>query len=285
MPRKSYAKPTKRTYKKKYSNKVKTSTKKTLNPYLKRAIKAEISKNIENKLTLSATGTGSILTVDVVADGFGGFTPNYTYAVYNPFTDGNILNMMQGTANNQRIGNQIKIKRWVLKGTVYLDPNATDFGTTSAFGQAQGYIDVYFGRRLDMSQPVAVTLDELYQDGSASVTPEGLLVERLYAINRDKYKIYWHRRFKVGESGTIGNNDYKLNREFGFDICKYVCKNKIIKYDDAVTQPSDALVQSLSFFATITQPNLDVVPVTTEASTSYSPVRMQVNSYIEYEDA
>lgn len=285
MPRKSYARPAKKVYgKKKYSNKVKTSTKKTLNPVLKRAIKAEISKNIENKMTISATGSGSILTISATTT----TPPVYSYAVYSPFTDGNILNMTQGVANNQRIGNVIKIKRWVVKGTVYFDPNAiTTVFPNQAFGQSQGYVDLYFGRRLDMSQTVADTLDNFYQDGATAVTPQGLIVERLFSVNKDQYKIYWHRRFKIGDTGTAtySNNDYKLNQEFGFDVCKYVCKNKIVKYDDNNPVPSDALIQSLSLWGTFTQPNKDISALSDENYTAYSPVRLQVTSYIEYEDA
>lgn len=283
-----------RTRTNKYSKKSnKRSTKK--NTYkvpkaIKTYVKKETAKNIENKLSSTVGNTQSVLTVQYASG-----VPTFNYYLFSPSQSG-LFSMQQGVGQDQRIGNIIKLKRWVVKGSVYFDPNfSAGIQGTSAFSQGQGYVDVYFGRPTNMSNTIQPQLPGLYQDGAQTITPECNLVERLYSINRDQYKVYWHKRFKIGTSGnTLGlgtgstlNNDYKLNHEFGFDVCKLCTKNKILKYDDNTTDPSDALVDSLYLWATFTMPGVDYnyQNVGQSNQTVYSPPKIACQTYIEYEDA
>lgn len=278
-------------YKKKTYTKAKKSYKKYAKPSTKAVrtmVKKEIARNIENKITTTQQWSESLLTLQTDAS-----TPipvlSYTYSVINPYNDG-LFSINQGTSQSQRVGNRIKLKRWVIKGSIYFDPNAT-IGANDLYTQSQGYVDVYIGRKTDITGIVLSTLDDFYQNGNQSRTPDAALVERTMPINKDDYKIYKHFRCKIGNAsssaGTINNNDYKINREFGFDICKFVLKNHIIKYDDNNTTPQDALLSSICMWATYTQPNANVVPTnaTPVSSTFYSPVKWDLSSYAEYEDA
>lgn len=285
-----------RTRTNKYSKKSnKRSTKK--NTYkvpkaIKTYVKKETAKNIENKVTGTVGGSQSVLTVVNTQEGQN-ITSQLGYYLFNPSTSG-LFSMQQGTAQNQRVGNTIKVKRWVIKGSVYYDAFFPPAGN-ECFAQNQGYVDVYFGRPKNMNNTIQPQLVGLYQDGAQTITPQCELIERLYSINKDQYKIYWHKRFKIGSAGyndgtvnsNMVNNDYKLNKEFGFDVCKLCFKNKVLRYDDNTTDPSDALVDSLYLWATFTMPNQDAqnIDPATDAGTFYSPVKIACQSYAEYEDA
>lgn len=280
----------KRGYKKNYKSKtIRKATEKTI----KTMVKKEIARNIENKISPVVQISSSILTVPVDASGNG----TLQYLVNAPVQNG-LLNIIQGTSQSQRLGNQIKLKRWVIKGTVYFDLNNGTIeipAVSNPFKQNQGYVNLYFGRKLNMDNQIDTELTDLFQNGSDAVSPQGLIIDRLYTINRDVYKIYWHKEYKIGISalsgqpplsGSLNNNDYKLNEEFGFDVCKLCTKNKVIKYDDDAAQPNDALLNSLTLFATYTNPNADMnLTLLTENDTYYSPVRLEALSYVEYEDA
>lgn len=280
----------KKGYKKNY--KPKTTGKATVKT-IKSIVKNEIARNVENKITPVNQISGSILTIEADASGNG----SLQYLVNSPVQTG-FLNIIQGTSQSQRIGNQIKLKRWVVKGTVYFDLANGQLGdpiVSVPFKQNQGYVNLYFGRLLNMDNQINTGLTDLFQNGNDALSPSGLIVDRLYTINKDVYKIYWHKQYKIGISsptnpgptaGVLNNNDYMLNEEFGFDICKLCTKNKVIKYDDDNAQPNDALLNSLTLFATYTNPNADInLSSLTPSTTFYSPVRLEALTYAEYEDA
>jgi len=79
------------------------------------------------------------------------------------------------------------------------------------------------------------------------------------------------------------NNDFSLTRTFGFDVCKMICKNKHIKYQDAVTFPQDNVVDNLTVWA-VFYPAFGSVDLTAadETPSFYS---LNIQTYAEYEDA
>lgn len=264
----------------------KVAKSKGLSKTVKSYVKKELAKNIENKMSVNIPFSSSILTLQT--NNSSAVTINY--GVFNPY-DNQQFAITQGVSNNNRIGNKIKLKKWMVRGTIYADPN--EIKGSAAFPMGAGYIDYYLGRKVDLTTSFTIDLEDFYQNGPASVSPEGFIQERTYSINKDVYKIYHHKRVKIGPAGVgwpnsqiLPNNDYKLNHEFKFDICKYVCKNHTIKYNDEDSDPQDALLQALCVFATFTMPCYDVNQVGLQADeTYYSPVRWELNSFIEYEDA
>lgn len=288
-----YGKP--KTYRRKYTKKPVKKTYKKRTGMSKKGITSLVKKvvamNIENKISNNVQSSASIISIPVASG-----TANVNYYVSNPYTDG-LFTLQQGTGQSQRIGNTIKLKRWVIKGSLYYDPAFNTSENLAVFPQQQMYVDLYFGRRLNMTDTVTDSLTDLYQNGATDISPAGMIEERTYSINKDEYKIYWHRRYKIGANPVaqvtggnpgIGNNDYSLNKEFGFDVCKLVCKNKKLKFDSDtdVATANDALVSSLTLWAVGTMPNNNLGTISlTEDFTFYSPARIQTTSYIEYEDA
>lgn len=132
----------------------------------------------------------------------------------------------------------------------------------------------------------------------------GKLEETLYNVNHDLYKIYYRRRFKVGAGSgfsgsgstltydpsptTAGANGFGLTKSFGFDVTKYVCKNRVITYDEIVTQPQDADVENLCLWAVFHPSAGDLAAINPQNGTStINKTFYQINamSYAEYEDA
>ena len=263
-------------------------------PSMVQRVQRLISKNIENKFTLTKTYTAPV--GNVINSG----TPNiyyYNFFTWAPGAQANatteqLFNIVEGTAQNQRVGNSIKLKRWIIKGMVA--PNI--FGQLAPY-TALGYVDVYFGRLRSKGSPVDQFLTAFYQNGSTSITPSMTHTDTLNPINKDLYKIYYHKRFKTGSAGVFQqtllpepsepvNNDYKLTHTFGFDVCKFICKDRKITFLDAAATPQDIDLATLTLFATftpftgqaynnITQPN-DSLP---------TYMNMSCTSYAEFEDA
>jgi len=284
-------------------------------------VNSVIARNVENKHTATFTYKAPVGTIVHTLT-----NPNtnpFTYTkvmssfVWAPGTAG-IWNLVQGTSVQDRIGNKIKIKRWVIKGLI--QPNdaldMTPPGTivapalsTTGFSQNSqvGYVDLYFGRLVANNTTIPVQLTNFYQSGSTDLTPTGSTQEQLYRVNNDLYKVYYHKRFKMGTgqsffgtgqslaympSGTgAQSNDFNMTRSFGFDITKYVLKNKSLKYDELVSTPQDINIENLCLwsvwhpatgdFATIT-PNSNVLGNNTINKSFYN---INAMSYGEYEDA
>ena len=268
-----------------------------------------IARNVENKFTITANSVSAVgrLTVD------GGplptpITTQFGWYAYSPQTLDGIFDISQGSAETQRIGNKIKLKRWVIKGSIQPTQQfVSGFGASTAANSMQGYVDVYFGRYVQNVAPINTNLTSLYQVGAQDTTPTGAQGDKLARINKNLYKIYWHRRFKVGMGTNViynvttppaytafngvsmpSGNGFTPTATFGFDVCKFICKNKIINYDELDASPQDAMLRNLTLFATF-------IPVSQDLTYNGSPSGTQLiqdtfyeiltSTYAEYEDA
>jgi len=255
--------------------------------YMIKLVNRMINKNVENKVTGVVTASNSVLSI-VCEEGV---ASSYNYFLFNPVNSG-LLNLTQGVNVDQRVGNRITLKRFVIKGTIYWDPAYTVAQDANSPGwlQSQGYVDLYIGRPRDLNTVLDNDLPLFYQNGSTTITPTAQIEERTYSVNKDDYNVLYHKRFKIGantvagDNVNYGNNDYSLNKEFGIDLCRKHYKNKIIRYNDANVNPNEAYISSTYIWATFTCPNTNP-QIGTVNGTAYSPVRMIVTAYAEYEDA
>lgn len=259
-----------------------------------------IARNVENKYTDTKQTTLPVLTV--VGDVASPYNNTFNYLNWSPgsITVG-IFDISQGVAINERVGNDIKIKKWILKGMVQPDPSfvgvaPTDRPTTGLKNTQTGYIDIYFGKLLNNLSPPPAQLTNFYQNGAVDISPTSRNQELLYRINKDLYKIYYHKRFKMGTGNggtTVSNlqfpqsNDFQMTRSFGFDITKYILKNKLLKYDEIVPFPQNPDIQNLTIWAVwhpvvgeVIQNNL---PISGDTVKSFYQINLV--SYAEYEDA
>lgn len=201
---------------------------------IKKYVKAEIAKNVENKKSVSFNQNTSIMKWPT-----GQNAPEWCLVRFSSIFD---ISQNAGP-QNQRAGNEIKIKKWILRGTLHpnQDVNPTDSTAQYLRYSFQGYATVYLLRLTDYAT-VQTTLQKLYQDGNGYNDPVGSYVDHMLPTNEDSYKIYWKRRFKLGPSASyegtggtnrmLNNNEFKLTADFTIDLCKYLGRDKIIKFED-----------------------------------------------------
>jgi len=248
-----------------------------------------IARNVENKFTDTLKYNDGVARTDG--------SSAYTFFTWTPGKDATgsrLFNIANGTYEQRRIGNTITLKRWIIKGLIQPVKSATTIMENSYIG----FVDVYFGKLMKNTEPVGNTLDKLYQNGQIANTPTCLSTDMLNPVNKDKYKVYYHKRFKMGaasDSKTYdtdtpmnvhsANNDFKLAQTFGFDVCKYILKNKHIKYDDITGTtpffaPNNPDIVNLTIWATWTPQSGQAT-----GASSRSLYSIDCLTYAEYEDA
>lgn len=248
-----------------------------------------ISRNVENKFT------DTIKYNDAVSRSVSGV---YTFFAWTPGADATgskLFNLDIGARQNSRIGNTIKLKRWIIKGLI--QPVIST--VTTMPNSFVGYVDIYFGKLLRNTSPPLNTLVDLYQNGSDASAPTCSSTDMLNPLNKDKYKVYYHKRFKMGaasDSSTYtstdnptypANNDFKLSQTFGFDVCKYILKNKSLKFDDfssttTLLAPDNPDIRNLTLWATFTPQSGQAISAIGTVKTLYN---LDCLTYAEYEDA
>jgi len=255
-----------------------------------------IARNNENKFTATIAYNDAVARSTRAAS-----TDSFTFFAWSPGKDATgskLFNLSSSTSEGGRIGNTIKLKRWIIKGMI----QPVNSATTNLTNSNVGYVDIYFGKLLSNTTQVSNTLAKLYQNGASAATPSCISIDMLSPLNKDQYKVYYHRRFKMGAasdpdtySGTAAtaqqhpaNNDFKLSQTFGFDVCKYILKNKSLKFDDVVTTtyfpPNNADIVNLTLWATFT-PQTGSAEGTGVSGTFKTLYNLDCLTYAEYEDA
>lgn len=247
-------------------------------------VNAIIASNVENKITATQTKTQNLCKYEITGCNW------FLWQNFDTTALGGsgLFEISRGANVNQRIGNVIKLKRWVIKGII--TPSALGYAFSENFflqQSFQGYITVYFGKKKDGTQ-VSAQLYNLLQNGNTAETPEGKFTQMFNADNKDVYKIYYKRRFKMspaymGNSSTnvSPNNDFSLTKTFGFDVCKYICKNHKLVYNDDNNVPQSNTLNDLALWMTWT-PAVGNMELAVNKSSFYNIV---AQSYAEYEDA
>ena len=273
LKRKAIVAKPKRVYAKKNTNN---------NTGLVKLIKRLISGEVENKIS-------SVYNYEApIADTAGSYT-NWNFFLVNNFMNLAPFQISQSTAQNGRVGNQIKLKKWLIKGVIA--PYNSSFQVTEALSlerSFQGYVTIFFGRRTD-SNEITADLGALFQAGNTSRPPMGRREDLMTPVNKDVYKIYYKRRFKVGASSgqnastnVMPNNDFDLCKTFGFDVCKHIMKNAKIHYNDTSVYANHQILRDLAFWAIFT-PAIGELGHSILNPTSYYRIALQ--TYFEYEDA
>jgi len=268
----------------------KNNSQKTPRQSFAKRVNALISAKIENKISASQQDDRPI-----------SYWPSGTNPLWfdHNFTTLNFFNLAQGVGQGDRIGNTIKLKRWVIKGLLQpsftrppVDPyQANVFDPVTFQGTATVYL-VKFRNGL----PIPAGIPKLFQDGNTAIDPLGYATDKLQPINKDIYKVYWSKRFKMGCSNTavnssgtaqnmplFANNDYKLTASFGLDVCKYVGRNAKITYEDGSSVAClPSTLENLSLVC-VWSPVSGIMAM--DADHPYNWTYCAMTSYFEYEDA
>lgn len=238
---------------------------------IKKYVQREIARNVENK-----TANTVVLDRPLYS------TPSANYATGNTWqVSPNAVTMpiSQGTGQGGRIGNVVKTKKLTFKGTLVA------VGTTGTNPNPRP-VQVRLVILYEKENPNAVpnVSSSLYQIGGTESGPRNDLVDMWAPINEDKYTVLTSKTFKIGFSqydpaispanGFWGNNDFKLNQNFSFDLTKHYLK--MVKYNDNNSNPT---TRGLFCTAVLAWADGSAIPANT------IPVGMQYVLDYTYEDA
>lgn len=241
--RNMYAKKTnvRRKYIKRAKTTKKAPTKKSISLPIKRYVKATIARQAEEKIVQYENTQTPVVEIS---------SSTASYYVENLSTP---FQISQGTSQAERIGNEIVLKSFVLRG--YFLPVLA--GSAPSFDGC--LLKLYIGYRKDYSV-ITPSLTNLYQSGASSAAPQGTIYDMITPVNNDTYKIIYQRTFKLSPSNAattpivaLPNNDFSLVRTFAVDLCKHGLKNRKIKYNDVATPPFDALINNLYMWCVATR--------------------------------
>lgn len=221
MAKRSYKKVTKKTYKRK------SAKRGVRKPAIKRIVRAEIARNVETKSTQQYNTGRIVYPVNHV---------NFPDNVWE-LGIGSGMTIVQGTGQGGRIGNSIKTKRLMYRGTFTPLPYSATTNLLPCPAQVKMYI---FYDRTDPTAIPSVATNFL-QNGGSSRAFSNDLCDLLYPVNTDRYRVLTTRIFKLGYSAYQGdgidtyaqafcNNDFKLNCNFSIDLTKYYPQR--VKFDD-----------------------------------------------------
>ena len=202
---------------------------------LKKMVKMEVSRNIENKTYSTYFSNQQIYPSN---------SPNFQSSI-NPVSPyAGYMNIVQGTSQGTRIGNAIKIKSLNFK--YIISPNPYD-AVTNQQPQATNVIVWVF---YDKSNPVNIPTigSDFLQLGGSATALQNSLIDCTAPINTDRYRVLYKRIHKVGynefsggsgtnpAAGYYSNNDYKMNVSGSINLMPYIIKN--VKYNDAAATPT-----------------------------------------------
>lgn len=266
---------TKRTFAKKRTFKRKVARKGVKRPTIKKMIRREIARNVENK-TIQSFNYGKVLYSSANAN----FPDNVI-----ELGPGANMSISQGASQQARIGNRIKTKKLTFKGT--LVPTQYNATTNANPRPAQVKMVIFYDRTDPTALPAVST--NFFQDGSTTKGFQNDLVDMFAPYNTDRYRILTTRSFKLGAAlyeGTatsatlhpdnqyFANNDFKYNGNFNIDLTKYY--PQIVKFDDNNTTPTTRGLFCLFYICYADG---------TTVNAAYEPVGVQyVQNYV-YEDA
>lgn len=229
--RKSFRKGTKRTYKRK------SYAKKT--PALKKIIRREIARNVENK-TIQMFDFGRVLR----QDNDGNFDSTNVFPL-GPDPGSILIN--QGTGQGGRIGNRIRTKKLTLKG-VFTPMPYDQFYNASPQPQ-QVKIVIFYDKTDANAMPAPATAADFFQNGNSARGFNGDITDMVMPVNADRYRVLLTKRFKLGWSqqptgssgsnpnmGQYSNNDYKMSCEFSLDLTKHYPKD--VRFPDNSSLPT-----------------------------------------------
>ena len=126
-----------------------------------------------------------------------------------PFATGFII--PQGTGQGQRVGNQIRTQKCVVRGIIH--PNAYDAVTNPQPIPIEIRMILFKDKFFRSGQPSAVALD-LFQNGSTVLPPQNDLADMILDLNRDRYQIYHDQILKVGNADYSGSGTLLIFQSF-----------------------------------------------------------------------
>lgn len=215
--KRSYRKSPRRTYRKKSS--------------LVKTIKKVIHQQAENKVN-STYAANQVLS--------------YAGSITNPFWINLTPTPTQGTSVQQRIGNQIRVMRGVVKGFVNVRPYDATYNTQIA----PVMIKMWLCRRQTYNSqiggiPGTNDFANFFQSGATSLGFQSNMLDMTLRNNRDYWNVFASKTVTLQNSyysgataptTTILGSAYKVSAPFSFSFAKHL---GFCKYNDNNTYPTN----------------------------------------------
>lgn len=198
-----------------------------------------IARNVENKRLTTE------FTKNMYHSGAGtNFTNNNIIALCPNAGAGYLYQMVQGVQQQQRVGNQVRLKKLIFRGIMAPNPYSATTNPTPNPIMIQMFI-VSMKRNVPSSSIAEVNnvfQNTFFANGSSSLGALGTLYDCVTPINTDQVTLHYKKTFKLGYenySGVTGgadtgqtkaSNDYKLNQRFSINVAKYM--TKVWKFND-----------------------------------------------------
>jgi len=231
--KRNYKKSVKKSYKKKtYKKSVPVSVKKYVNNI--------IARNVETKTAIPASANNVEIQPYGVANPHGSTVIDFS-PVWN--------SIAQGTQNGMRVGDQIKVQSLKFRGFVNFDSSNAN---NENYLKNPLYLKMIILRRKDsQTNPCfygTTGINDLMMNGATPTNPQSTPSDMWRYLNKDTYRIYKTKMFKIGSSVTsntpsesnLYNNDFKLSQKFSIDLSKHI---DVLKY-----QPGQVTVNNQAMF-------------------------------------
>lgn len=197
---------------------------------VKKYIKRTIAVNTENKQQNTQVG-----------DNFGSITENSAMNMYPILPYIGYSTIGQSITSNGRIGNEIKIRKVMLKYVLYPLP----YNVTTNTSPIPMEIDMYLGyvKQTPGYLPGSIDIQSLFQNGNSSFTPTGNLTDLVSEPNRDYWCIQKRWRHKIGYAsasgtGAVAGSQYFSNNDFKYNVIKKMNITKMcpktLKFNDGL---------------------------------------------------
>lgn len=218
---------------------------------MRRLIQSEIAREIENKDTQSYNLQKTLVGVA---------SPTFQDNIIQVGPNNNAtepLLIAQGVGVNSRIGNKIKTKYMMLKGT--LTPLPYDGTTNAQPTPVQVRLVLFYDKQNPSGEPQPST--NFFQYAGANQGFLNDLTDLWRPINKDRYRILASRTFKLGyaENTALGavttyanmaNNDFKMNHNFRVNLTKMY--PKIVKFDENNGDPTTRSLWMMFYYVSAT---------------------------------
>lgn len=232
-------------YMRSYKKKSSSIKRKTYKKYVKRPVSLAVKKFVQRSIKVASENKVVNWSYNAELFNFNATGSQwYTYNFHQLSPNVTNLVISQGVGQGQRIGNNIKTVKAILKFAICPNPyNATSNPTVVPTNIR---IIIFSSKNHPVQiPPFSQFQNHLFQAGNSSNGPLNNLMDQLNELNRDIFTIHYDKMIKVGNAWNslvqatpqgFNNNDYKLNVMRKINITKYL--PKVYQYNDTTNNPT-----------------------------------------------
>jgi len=237
-----------------------------VSPSIRTYVKNAISKNLENKVYVNY---GSNLAITTAGSGS---NPTFVPNLLPP--------LVQGGSQQNRIGNEVKIKYAYVRGYVNLLPYSVTNNPLSTPIMVKMWLCASKTINTNAISSTDITTT-FFETGSGSAGFQGNMLDLCLSNNKDSWTIYATKKFELGATyassgGQVGTGGYfdnsKMTIPFYFSYGRHFKSS--LKYTDQATN----IPTNRNLFLVIQAVNAD------GSSTAVSPAEYHFQTRITFED-